>query len=205
MNLSIHSFPVWWISNWYWKVAPNLGLLYGILKRNEKGKRRKKEKWDLFDLIGKIIFWIEILYWEKKWLGYLLGVPGWFLFFFCAEAAWAVDEILVGVEECCCFIWLWSSNSLFPKTCAEEEEAAAIFSFVFADEEDEEGFILFFFFLIFFYFFSSLWVSLLPFFSSIWSYTWILETSTAKHANWVFFSLKSYPKKKKKNIKKRGK
>lgn len=146
MNLSIHSFPVWWISNWYWKVAPNLGLLYGILKRNEKGKRRKKEKWDLFDLIGKIIFWIEILYWEKKWLGYLLGVPGWFLFFFCAEAAWAVDEILVGVEECCCFIWLWSSNSLFPKTCAEEEEAAAIFSFVFADEEDEEGFILFFFF-----------------------------------------------------------
>lgn len=59
---------------------------------------------------------------DKIGFGYLLGVPGWFLFFFWGGPAdGGVDD--VGVEECCCFIWFWSS-SLIPKTGADEDEAA---------------------------------------------------------------------------------
>lgn len=55
----------------------------------------------------------------------LLGVPGWFLFFFWDVAAGAgaavVDD---GGKECCCwFIW-FGSSSLNPKSDAEEDEAA---------------------------------------------------------------------------------
>lgn len=52
------------------------------------------------------------------------GVPGRFLFrFWGAAAVGAVEE--VGVEDCCCIIWVCSS-SLVPKKGADEEGAAIV-------------------------------------------------------------------------------
>jgi len=54
----------------------------------------------------------------------LLGVPGWFLFFFWAGAAAGVAVDEDGGRECCCWFIGFGSSSLNPKSEAEEDDAA---------------------------------------------------------------------------------